>query len=95
MQIRTVLTVSTAVAGLALASTSFAAKYTIGIAQNNVGVDSYQTTYDQAFTEAAEANPDVDAFVLDAGGDVARQIAQIEDLIPAASQRNNHLADQW
>ncbi len=81
MQIRTVLTVSTAVAGLALAGTTFAAKYTVGIAQNNVGVDSYQTTYDQAFTEAAEANADVDAFVLDAGGDVARQIAQIEDLI--------------
>ena len=27
---------------------------TIGITQNNVGVDSYQTTYEQAFIAAAE-----------------------------------------
>ena len=54
---------------------------TIGITQNNVGVDSYQTTYEQAFIAAAEANPDVEVVVLDAGGDVARQIAQMEDLI--------------
>jgi ribose transport system substrate-binding protein len=53
----------------------------IGITQNNVGVDSYQTTYEQAFIAAAEANPDVEVVVLDAGGDVARQIAQMEDLI--------------
>ncbi|MBS1302049.1 sugar ABC transporter substrate-binding protein [Loktanella sp. SALINAS62] len=54
---------------------------TIGITQNNVGVDSYQTTYEQAFIAAAEANENVDVVVLDAGGDVARQIAQVEDLI--------------
>jgi ribose transport system substrate-binding protein len=54
---------------------------TIGITQNNVGVDSYQTTYEQAFIAAAEANPAIDTVVLDAGGDVARQIAQMEDLI--------------
>lgn len=53
----------------------------IGITQNNVGVDSYQTTYEKAFIAAADANADVDAVVLDAGGDVARQIAQIQDLI--------------
>jgi ribose transport system substrate-binding protein len=53
----------------------------IGITQNNVGVDSYQTTYEKAFIEAANANPDIEAVVLDAGGDVARQIAQMEDLI--------------
>ena len=53
----------------------------IGITQNNVGVDSYQTTYEKAFIAAAEANADVEAVVLDAGGDVARQIAQVEDLI--------------
>ncbi len=53
----------------------------IGITQNNVGVDSYQTTYEKAFIEAANANDAVEAVVLDAGGDVARQIAQIEDLI--------------
>ncbi len=55
--------------------------YKIGITQNNVGVDSYQTTYEQAFIEAAEANPDVEVVVMDAGGDVARQIQQMEDLI--------------
>ena len=55
--------------------------YKIGITQNNVGVDSYQTTYEQAFIEAAAGNPDIETVVLDAGGDVARQIAQIEDLI--------------
>ena len=54
---------------------------TIGITQNNVGVDSYQTTYEQAFIAAAEDNPAIDTVVLDAGGDVARQIAQMEDLI--------------
>lgn len=53
----------------------------IGITQNNVGVDSYQTTYEKAFIAAASANADVEAVVLDAGGDVARQIAQVEDLI--------------
>ncbi len=64
------------VAGAAAAQT-----YTIGITQNNVGVDSYQTTYEQAFIAAAEANPDVEVVVLDAGGDVARQLAQIDDLV--------------
>lgn len=55
--------------------------YKIGITQNNVGVDSYQTTYEKAFIAAAEANDKVEAIVLDAGGDVARQIAQLQDLI--------------
>ncbi len=53
----------------------------IGITQNNVGVDSYQTTYESAFIAAAEANDNVRAVVLDAGGDVARQIAQVDSLI--------------
>lgn len=53
----------------------------IGITQNNVGVDSYQTTYESAFIAAADANSDVRAVVLDAGGDVARQIAQVDTLI--------------
>ncbi|MDN3722480.1 sugar ABC transporter substrate-binding protein [Roseibium salinum] len=35
----------------------------------------------KAFIAAAEANADVETVVLDAGGDVARQIAQVEDLI--------------
>jgi ribose transport system substrate-binding protein len=55
--------------------------WTIGITQNNVGVDSYQTTYEKAFIAAAEENDAVETVVLDAGGDVARQIAQMEDLI--------------
>jgi len=65
----------------ALAGTASAETMKIGITQNNVGVDSYQTTYENAFIEAAQANDAVEAVVLDAGGDVARQIAQIEDLI--------------
>jgi ribose transport system substrate-binding protein len=68
--------------GLALAASGVAAEtIRVGITQNNVGVDSYQTTYEQAFIAEADANPDVEAIVLDAGGDVARQIAQIQDLI--------------
>jgi ribose transport system substrate-binding protein len=35
----------------------------------------------KAFIAAAEENDDVEVVVLDAGGDVARQIAQIQDLI--------------
>ncbi|WP_127555934.1 sugar ABC transporter substrate-binding protein [Saccharospirillum alexandrii] len=57
------------------------AEMRIGITQNNVGVDSYQTTYESAFIAAAEANDEVRAVVLDAGGDVARQIAQVDSLI--------------
>ncbi|MBO6852194.1 MAG: sugar ABC transporter substrate-binding protein [Marivivens sp.] len=64
-----------------IGSAAAAETYTIGITQNNVGVDSYQTTYEKAFIAAAEANADVEVVVLDAGGDVARQIAQMEDLI--------------
>jgi ribose transport system substrate-binding protein len=66
---------------LATAGAASAETMRIGITQNNVGVDSYQTTYEKAFIEAANANPDIEAVVLDAGGDVARQIAQMEDLI--------------
>ncbi|MFQ3184561.1 MAG: ribose transport system substrate-binding protein [Octadecabacter sp.] len=76
-RIKTALFCTAAVFGTAAASETM----TVGITQNNVGVDSYQTTYEQAFIAAAEANPDVEVVVLDAGGDVARQIAQMEDLI--------------
>ena len=81
MKLRNILAVTTA--ATALAGTAFAQDDTmrIGITQNNVGVDSYQTTYEKAFIEAAEANDSVETVVLDAGGDVARQIAQMEDLI--------------
>ncbi|WP_371036781.1 MULTISPECIES: sugar ABC transporter substrate-binding protein [unclassified Rhodosalinus] len=80
MKLRSTLAATTA-AGLGLAGAAAAQDYTIGITQNNVGVDSYQTTYEKAFIAAAEANDAVQAVVLDAGGDVARQIAQMEDLI--------------
>ena len=55
--------------------------YRIGITQNNVGVDSYQTTYESAFEEAAAEMDNVEVVVLDAGGDVARQIGQVRNLI--------------
>jgi ribose transport system substrate-binding protein len=80
MTIRKMLAATTA-AGLVAAGAAGAQEFTIGITQNNVGVDSYQTTYEKAFIEAAEANDMVETVVLDAGGDVARQIAQMEDLI--------------
>ncbi|WP_412507435.1 sugar ABC transporter substrate-binding protein [Roseovarius sp. SYSU LYC5161] len=79
--IRAALALTTALAGTALAGAVSAETLKIGITQNNVGVDSYQTTYEQAFIAAAEANDSVETVVLDAGGDVARQIAQMEDLI--------------
>ncbi|PWJ15820.1 sugar ABC transporter substrate-binding protein [Jannaschia seohaensis] len=79
MQTRKILAASTAL--IALAGAASADTFKIGITQNNVGVDSYQTTYEQAFIAAAEANDNVESVVLDAGGDVARQIAQMEDLI--------------
>ena len=75
--LKVALTCTTAMFATAAAAETM----TIGITQNNVGVDSYQTTYEQAFIAAAEANPNVEVVVLDAGGDVARQIAQMEDLI--------------
>jgi ribose transport system substrate-binding protein len=78
---RAMLATSTTVIALTVAGASAAETWRIGITQNNVGVDSYQTTYEKAFIAAAEANPNVETVVLDAGGDVARQIAQMEDLI--------------
>lgn len=78
---RVALLASVALVGAVSAGPAAAQTMTIGITQNNVGVDSYQTTYEQAFVAAAEANPDVQTVVLDAGGDVARQISQVEDLI--------------
>lgn len=64
-----------------LPAAALAQSVTIGITQNNVGVDSYQTTYEQAFMAYAEELDGVETVVLDAGGDVARQIGQIQDLI--------------
>lgn len=81
MKLRTILTATAATAALTVAGAASAETMRIGITQNNVGVDSYQTTYEKAFIAAAEANENVEVVVLDAGGDVARQIAQMEDLI--------------
>jgi ribose transport system substrate-binding protein len=81
MNLRTTFSTTAAAAAMIMGSAAYAETMKIGITQNNVGVDSYQTTYDKAFTAAAKANPNVEATVLDAGGDVARQIAQVEDLI--------------
>ena len=64
-----------------LAAPAAADTVRIGITQNDVGVDSYQTTYEQAFIDAAEERDDVETIVLDAGGDVALQINQMQDLI--------------
>ncbi len=81
ISMKAMMAVTTAVAGAAVAGVATAETMKIGITQNNVGVDSYQTTYEKAFIAAAEANSEIEAVVLDAGGDVARQIAQVEDLI--------------
>ena len=81
MKFRNALVATTATAALTLGGAAYADTFKIGITQNNVGVDSYQTTYEKAFIEAAAGNDSVETIVLDAGGDVARQIAQIEDLI--------------
>jgi ribose transport system substrate-binding protein len=81
MTYSTKLSLACSTALIATAGAAAAQSYTIGITQNNVGVDSYQTTYEQAFIAAAEENDDVEVVVLDAGGDVARQIAQIQDLV--------------
>lgn len=80
MKLKPLLSVMTA-AMLALPVAEAADKIKIGITQNNVGVDSYQTTYEKAFKEAAGKLDNVETVVLDAGGDVARQIAQMQDLI--------------
>ncbi len=71
----------TAFAAFSMMNIAAADKIKIGITQNNVGVDSYQTTYEKAFKETASKNDDIEVIILDAGGDVARQIAQMQDLI--------------
>ena len=81
MKLLKILGVTTAAAGVMLTGTAMADTFKVGITQNNVGVDSYQTTYEKAFISASDENSKVEAVVLDAGGDVARQIAQMEDLI--------------
>jgi ribose transport system substrate-binding protein len=78
---KTIIMGTTALVAVGVAGAVAAQDYTIGITQNNVGVDSYQTTYERAFIDAAGENASVTTVVLDAGGDVARQIAQMEQLI--------------
>ena len=79
-KLKSTLTALSVSAALVLSGAAMA-DMKIGITQNNVGVDSYQTTYEKAFKEAAAAAEGVETIVLDAGGDVARQIAQMQDLI--------------
>ena len=57
MKIRTILLATVATATMTVAGSAYAETMRIGITQNNVGVDSYQTTYEKAFIAAAEANP--------------------------------------
>ncbi|MEJ2665494.1 MAG: sugar ABC transporter substrate-binding protein [Deinococcales bacterium] len=52
----------------------------IGITQSNVGTDSYETTYQKAF-EAYAKQLGVKTIVLDAHGDPAQQVNQIQDLM--------------
>lgn len=53
----------------------------IGHTANNTGIDSYQTTHDKVYRETVESIDGVEAVILDAKGDVAQQISQIETLI--------------
>ena len=53
----------------------------IGHTANNTGIDSYQTTHDQVYRETIENTDGVEAIILDAKGEVAKQISQIETLI--------------
>jgi hypothetical protein len=57
MTYSTKLSLACTTALIALGGAASAQSVTIGITQNNVGVDSYQTTYEQAFIAAAEENP--------------------------------------
>jgi ribose transport system substrate-binding protein len=66
-------------------------KILIGHTANNTGIDSYQTTHDQVYRETVDSMPDVEAIILDAKGDVAQQISQIETLI----QRDVDVMTVW
>jgi ribose transport system substrate-binding protein len=74
-------TVAVIIVALMLGTAHAESQLRIGITQNNVSVDSYQTTYENAFKEAVSEREDIDAIVMNAGGDVARQIAQMQYLI--------------
>jgi hypothetical protein len=52
MTYQTKLSLACTTALIALGGAASAQSVTIGITQNNVGVDSYQTTYEQAFIAA-------------------------------------------
>ena len=53
----------------------------IGHTANNTGIDSYQTTHDQVYRDTIANTDGVEAIILDAKGEVAQQISQIETLI--------------
>lgn len=56
-------------------------KIVIGFVQNNVGIDSYQTTYDKTLKEEQAKYPNVELIILDSAGDIVRQSSQVDDLI--------------
>lgn len=56
-------------------------KTVIGIVQNNVGIDTYQTTYADTLNKISQERSDVETIILDAAGDVTRQSSQVQDLI--------------
>ena len=56
-------------------------KILIGITNNNTGIDSYQTTHDKVFRAAVASTDNVEAIILDAKGDVTKQIEQVENLM--------------
>jgi ribose transport system substrate-binding protein len=53
---------------------------TIGVTNNNTGVDSYQTLHDEALRAKAE-EMGVETIILDARGEPMRQVNQIQDLM--------------
>jgi len=53
---------------------------TIGVTNNNTGVDSYQTLHDEALRKKAE-EMGVETIILDARGEPMKQVNQIQDLM--------------
>ena len=53
----------------------------IGVTNNNTGIDSYQTTHDKVVRETVASMDGVEAIILDAQGDVTKQIDQVENLM--------------
>lgn len=85
MQKRGFIVIITVCLFLAAVATGFSAEkkmseITIGITGFNFGVDSYQTTYEQAFEQHC-SDLGINCIKLDPKGDAALQSNQVEDLI--------------